>query len=422
MSTATRRERASLPGSVGRHPWAWAATVGGVVAAGAMTWWCTQLWGLPDIAAPFDVAAVRDASIPDERNAFFEYRDASAALDAIQRANRLRPDWPKYGGEWSKVDPAWRKLLALAGPALVTWRAGSERPDYLYPHPGGPGMKTILPVSQGLGVLGRLAILEGSRRGEAGEMAEAWGWYRAAFRSSRHNGRHGFQIERLMGAALHKFTADALTRWASDPRVDAPLLRRALAEVIAADALTWPESGLVRTNYLMLVESMRDPDLVEEVLVANMYGDETDWSQRLPVPKAAQGPLQRVRVLAADDRERSLRVIKLVTANWLAEVDKPPARRAPLVRADPPIYDVPGALDARALGAWLDSSLLGGRFLRAHAKATPNIERERPRQARLVVHLADQLYRREHGRPPASPADLVGPDLKELPEGHDAPP
>jgi hypothetical protein len=50
------------------------------------------------------------------------------------------------------------------------------------------------------------------------------------------------------------------------------------------------------------------------------------------------------------------------------------------------------------------------------------VDRERARQARLVVHLADQLYRREHGgHPPPSPSALVGPYLKALPEWLDEP-
>jgi hypothetical protein len=43
--------------------------------------------------------------------------------------------------------------------------------------------------------------------------------------------------------------------------------------------------------------------------------------------------------------------------------------------------------------------------------------RERRRRAVLVVRLAAELYRREHGKPPATAGALLGPVLKELPEG-----
>jgi len=407
----------------GRHPGASAALAGLLLLAGTWIWWATQLRGLPDIGDPFDVKAFMAVRVPDDRNAFFEYRDAASMVTAARRAIGWGPKWETYSQEWAKAGQPWRDMVVKVRPALDLWRSGSEKPDYLYEHPQALSMKTLLPVTQELGVLGRLAVLEGSRLEGSGDMAGAWGWYRAALRASRHNGRHGFQVERLGGAALHDEASKALTRWASDPRVDAALLRRALGEVIAIDAMTAPQSDTVKNHYLILADAMVDPDLIEEVLVMNMYQDSVDWSQQLPVPRAAQKPIQAARVILADDRERSLRVARLMTANWLAQVDKPPSRRAPLVRPDPPIYEsdpgTPAALRPEKLASWLDSSLFASRFFRAYQKYAPNIDRERSRQARLVVHLADQLHRRDHGGPAPSPAALVGPYLKELPEGYD---
>lgn len=417
MSVATRRPNPFR--LIGRHPWA-SATVALILFLAAVgTWWATQLWGLPDIGEPFDIAAFTSLHVPDDRNAFFEYRDATSMISVLRRAINYRPDWRKYAEEWSKANQDWKDFAVKARPALDIWRAGSERPDYCYPHPEGIGMSTHLPVTPELGMLGQLAILEGSRLEESGDMDGAWGWYRAAFRASRHNGRHGFMVERLGGAHLHDLTSKALTRWSADPKVDVAMLRTALDEVIADDAMTWPQSGTIKMHYLVLVEAMHDPNLVEEALSMNLFEEEPDWTHKLDVPQVFKKPILRARVIAANDRERSLRVSKLMTANWLAQIDKPPARRPGKARVDPMIYDTPGPLSAEKLGSWLDSSLFAGPSFRAYRKYAPNIDRERPRQARLVVHLADQLYRREHGGPPPSPAALVGPYLKELPEGYD---
>ena len=243
-------------------------------------------------------------------------------------------------------------------------------------------------------------------------------------------GRHGFLAERLTGVAMHDDASRALTRWAADPRVDAPLLRRALAEVVAIDAMTVPRSEALKQEYLVFARSLDDPNLVEDVL---MERDPTrpvdDWCQDLPVGDATKRRIHEVRLLAADDRERSLRVARLMTANWLAEVDKPRSRRSAPARRDPPIYepDPAGPPASRALppgklSRWLDSSMLASRIFRSFDRHAHLIDRERARQARLVVHLADQLYRREHGgAPPPSPGALVGPDLEALPEGFDAP-
>jgi hypothetical protein len=415
--------------ALGRHRRAWQVAALGLLLAGPWAWWATQLWGLPDVGDPFEVAAFEAERVPDDRNAFLWYRDAAAMTSRIQRTLQAQKKTAfrlnKFEGEWSKADPSWRDFLAQAGEALAIWRIGSEKPDARYDHPEGLSIRTLLPVSQELGMLARLAVLEGSRLEAEGDMAGAWGWYRAALRSSRHSGKHGFQVERLIGGAMHDVASKALTRWASDPRVDAPLLRRALDEVIAIDAMTVPRAETLKLEYLLFVASLSDPNLIEDFLVSKNLGDEKgDWCQELPVPDHAKRPIQAARVLVADDYTRSLRVTRLMVANWMAQLDKLPARRSKLFRVDPSIYGADPAappasraLPPEELSRWLDSSLLASRYFRGLGKFGWALDRERTRQAKLVVHLADQLYRREHGGPPHSPGALVGPYLKALPEG-----
>jgi len=62
--------------AVGRRPLASAAGAGVLVVAGVWAWWSTQLWGLPDIGDPFDVAAFESVRVPEDRNAFVEYSEA----------------------------------------------------------------------------------------------------------------------------------------------------------------------------------------------------------------------------------------------------------------------------------------------------------------------------------------------------------
>ena len=276
--------------------------------------------------------------------------------------------------------------------------------------------------------MNRLAVLEGARLEDSGDMPAAWGWYRASLRSSRHVGSHGFIIERIVGVAIHHHVSDAILRWATDPRVDAPLLRQALAEMIAVDTMTAPTSDAVKLDYLMFVLTVDKPEVIEDLLL-DSNGISGDWARELSVPKEVKKPIQTTRVILNADRERSQRITRLMVANWLAQVDKPPSQRAKLARRQPWIYeagptDPPAAraLSPDALAKWVKSSLLA----RSHVDFFPpylsSIERERVRQARLVVHLADQFYRREHGSPPPSPAALVGPYLKALPEGYDQDP
>ena len=251
-------------------------------------------------------------------------------------------------------------------------------------------------------MLARLAVLEGSRLEAEGDVAGAWGWYRAALRSSRHSGKHGFQIERLIGAAMHDVASKGLTRWASNPRVDAPLLRRALDEVIAIDTMTVPPSETLKLEYQLFVASLSDPNLIDDFLVTNNLGEAGDWCQELKIPDSAKKPIQTARVLMADDYTRSLRVTRLMVANWMAQLDKPTSRRTKLARVDPPIYGPdPGALPAsralppEELSRWLDSSLLASRYFRGLGRYGFALDRERTRQAQA-------------GRPPGRPALPTG--------------
>ena len=163
------------------------------------------------------------------------------------------------------------------------------------------------------------------------------------------------------------------------------------------------------------------------MLVSRNPDEPADWCQELSVSDAAKTTIQAARVVVSSDRERSVRLARLMTANWMAQVDKIPSKRSKLVRNDPPIYaadpsapPASRALPPETLSKWLDSSLLAIRDYRSLNKYAYVIDRERGRQARLVVHLAGELYRREHGEPPPSPEALVGPYLKALPEGFDA--
>ena len=425
-ATTRRRPARTILRAVSGHPKASAGVLAALFVAGLLARWATQLWGLPDVGDPFDVAAFDAVRIPDNRNAFVEYRYAAAMLDASLKRKPIKNH--DSSDEWSKADQSWRDLVADAREALDTWKVGTERPDSLAEYRGVLGYRTLLPVADKLGMLARLAALEGSRLEGEGDPAGAWGWHRAALRSSRHSGRHGFWVERKVGVAIHRIAAKALTRWASDPRVDAPMLRRALDEVIAIDAMTAPASDSIKRGYLAIVSELNNPaSIVPDSLQAEP-NEPPDWCRDLWVGQATKVKIQSARAGFRDDYGRGLRVARLLAANWLAQVDRPPALRARLAHEKPPIYELDPtaptaarALPPEALAAWYDASLFARHFDAVLTPPLADIQLERARQAKLVVHLATELYRREHGAPSPSPEALVGPYLKALPEGFDAP-
>ena len=254
-------------------------------------------------------------------------------------------------------------------------------------------------------------------------MAGAWAWYRTALRASRHLGRHGTEIMRLVGQGLENRLRQRVSAWAADHRTTPELIRRALNDVIACESLRPSESYTLKAEFLSLESLFDGPDNPgRQQLIDRIKGELKARGVLLD-----GDPLQMV----ADawrfwrrEPERSRRAIRLVIANWLAYWDLPPERRpapAPAISGPHDFYsfgpDVPAgarAIAPEALERWLGTtygaqtvlSVWGYRGLRF---------RERSNHRAFVVLLASALYRRDHGADPPSEEDLVDPYLKALP-------
>jgi hypothetical protein len=113
----------------------------------------------------------------------------------------------------------------------------------------------VIPLIEDARVFAGMAALEGSRLEESGAPEDAWDWYCAMVRSSRLIGRHGSLVQRLFGAKIHDLAVRCILRWASDPRVGAAPLRRALDDTLAADALTPPVSVSLKCTYLLCLNT-----------------------------------------------------------------------------------------------------------------------------------------------------------------------
>jgi hypothetical protein len=391
--------------------------------------------GLPDVGDPFDVAlARRPLELPDDDNAYVSYSDARRLLTKYPDAIR-KVDWVKL--TWSTAGKDVRDYLVANRPALEAWRAGTERPDALYHQPGKLAADTVLPVVQDLRTLLRLAELEGTRLEEQGAMGQAWAWFKAMLRSSRHVGRHGVLIERLNGAFMLESASRRINHWAADPRVDATLLRRALADALAADALTFPLSENLKLDYLI---GLRDLD--ELRVMTNeipMPGGVNGWFEQAANATGMKTSFQRIRFQVTNDVERSRRILRLLFANWLPQLDRPAALRAPIAVSKPTLIYAPDpsappaarAIAPEDLDAAIGRTSLAQQFFcpgfwapqasapwRANTwEGTGPLAREPRRRAVLILKLASELYRREHAKPPANAGVLVGGSLKELPAG-----
>ncbi len=211
---------------------------------------------------------------------------------------------------WSKADRRIRDLVEKNRAALAIWREGCERPDALYYQPAKLRFGSIIGLITDASLLARLALFEALRHVENGEMEEAWVWYRCALRCSRLVGRHGCAVLRHFGARIHELTASCIVRWADDPRVDARMLRRALDDTLATDALTSPVSEMLKLVYLMCMRELEEPlDILREM---EMPGGKGGLRDQVVSPQPVRFGFQRFRLRAANDPEKSRRAQGLV--------------------------------------------------------------------------------------------------------------
>lgn len=391
-----------------------------LAALGLLAWRAGSLRGLPDVGDPFDTAEFA-VDVPDDRNAFVLYRQASAALRRLEPAEAaaMAPRaWDET--EWSRADPALKDYVGRNREALAIWLRGSERPDAQLVDPLTMTIQTRLAEAQELRDFARIAVLEASRLRDEGDLEGAWALYRGVLRASRHVGTRGSAIQGLIGMAMARYASEAVLSWAGDPRVDPGLLRRALEDVREADAMTRPTSEWVKVEYLIVRNSLLSPAITGREL--ELQGQvSTREIDHLPGAARLEWFLKR-------EPERSLRLVRLIYANWLSQIDRPPPLRSPIVKFPEglEVYDVgpsapPGAraLPPAELAAWFGSTRLTREYMPAIGNLQGALDGDRRVLGSLTVSLAELLYEREHGKPPATLGALVGPYLDRLPEGYE---
>jgi hypothetical protein len=330
-------------------------------------------------------------------------------------------------GPWSKADPVVRGWAEANREALALYRQGAERPDAL-----DPSLLADPQASQritwALASFQGLALLEASRLEEQGDMAGACGWYRAVLRNIRHIGMHGLVVGRLVAQRAHDDLRKRVASWAADRRTSLALLRQAVDDVVACESLAPSESYTLKAEYLYiegLLDGPHNPgrNAPPRWLISLASRGSLRWLGAFLSPEQSRSIAEAWRLWRREP-ERSRRVIRLATANWLAYYDLPPADR-PQPDPDSPLSfefytfgpDAPAnarALSPQALGRWLDSTHEAREILTAFRWSRLRIT-ERANHRALVILLGTELYRRERGTDPPTPEALVGPYLKRLP-------
>ena len=170
----------------------------------------------------------------------------------------------------------------------------------------------------------------------------------------------------------------------------------------------------------------------EDWVVLGAIEDDYDFLGATQLPPNYLRNVYNARRFLINEPERSRRVLRLAFANWLAHIqEKDPARRKPAVRASfglqkqtayvsffDPAPDAPSAaraLSPHNLARWLTTTRDAKVLL--FQWPWPMIRSSELREhGALVVALAEELYRRDHGSFPPSEAALVGTYLDHLPD------
>ncbi len=388
-----------------------------IALVGAVFGWRElSLWRLPDAPEPFDLARFGRVEVSEADNAIPLYRAATNWIKPGQGDHLYKPAtagaWEVT--DWAAADPEVRRWAEDSRPALEPWLQATRRPEALVVQPEEMRIMTSLTVVQTIRHASRVGLLEGSRREQAGDLAGAWELYNATLRSSRHVGRHGGLIQRLIGWNILDRSRARVATWTENPAVTSDMLRRAIADVAAAGALSAPASDMIQVEYFADRDVLAHPETWDRYDV-EFLSDDQAWYNHIGLFRDARRFLRR-------EPERSRRVLRLIVAGHLAQVERPQALRPKLRFEIFMIYDIdprtPPALrllTPEELNAWVMSS--AAKWFGSFRQVQPLVDAEPGIFELLQLKMAERAYRLDRGRPPKTFADLLGTYLKTLPEG-----
>ncbi|HEV8003626.1 MAG TPA: hypothetical protein VGP63_27425, partial [Planctomycetaceae bacterium] len=271
---------------------------------------------VPDVGEPFDVKAFEAYSLPAGKNADSLYLLAQRSLIKLdyQRAAFARSEATEKNARqaalmgWGQANEDARKWLDANAKALGAWMSGTARDEAIEVPLAELGFESELPVSNDARTFARLALMKASQLTSEGHTAEAWTWYRATLRNSRHLGMHGGIVARMVGTEVYRLARDPILHWAARSQIRAADLRQALADIVAIDSMTAPPSRTLKLEYLSVRHSI-------PLVLANLRKEH---------------PFVAVATRESGRPEKMLRVANVYFSNWLANAERPRWQRKPM--------------------------------------------------------------------------------------------
>ena len=408
------------------------------------------IWSLPDVGDPFAADPAPSASVARADDAFSLYVQARKAYQSLTSPNVF--GGVGYGGQgllmeilwdrpfadgWAKADPQLRAWVEANRHALALWRKATERPEVVVHTSDDTDSHRSPLFGNEFYSFMVMAQLEAARRQEAGDLAGAWAWHRGCLRAVRQLGDFDpFYSRSTLEGSYHPWLRRSVSRWASDPNVDAALLRKALQDVRAIESLRGKDSDALEREYHHVMSQLDHlPDHAYRNIGVDLTREVFErlrWQDTPISPDTVRAVADLLIVpgrFALHEPLRSRRVANLIFVNWREHIDAFAAGRGDTLQtpgwgpslilltdetgADPE----PGGLSVDEMDAWFDSTLDLKPLLPALSWYVRGTILRSVNQGTLEVDLASRLYAKEHdGTMPPSPDALVGPYLPTLPE------
>ncbi|MEI8382519.1 MAG: hypothetical protein WCJ09_20470 [Planctomycetota bacterium] len=389
----------------------WVLIIGSLIMSLPFIIRTVMLSGVSEMPEPFDVAEFAKWNVPDEDNAFTDY---SLAVETKAKLGTIAtpPSFDAVMNDgWSKSDEELLTWMQMHRESLDVWRRGTTKQKGRYVSPLDMSFGTLLPVIQEQRMFARLAVLEGYRCLEKGELDDAYQWGRAIFRAGGHTTYRGCLIQGLVGVALHSMASNSLQQWAEHPQVTLTQLTSALAAVRADEALYEPTSSILKAEYMT----------VENTLASGKWGEVMDQSGGPNSGFVWMAMKSGAWVIGEPDLMR--RLYRQMVANHLREIDKPMAKRTKLVGSaglflfdiDPAVPLLRGQMNPQDIDQQSKRSILMRLLSPAMKNADEAFLRRRARQSALEILLAVQAYQRDNGQYPSELADVVPKYLDQVP-------
>ncbi len=359
---------------------------------------------VPDIELPYAPQPILDLVVPDENNAWVEFRKAATLVVPMDTA--LHNDFSRAWKEgWASIPPSLLKWSTTSHAALEVWKQGVQKPDALYiqakdidPYRAQPNLSTEMRLIHFAAEIETMRLLDQDR------FDEAWDLCRMQFRSANLIRRHGPYDQGLTGVGLSNLPRRCATRWIQSEQLSIEDLQQAFDEL---QNNLRPEAWLA--------DAIRLYGIKLHLLDAAVHASPRNW-----VNPYFRGPV-RMTLFLSGEPVVGRRVQKLEIANFL-QCCELPLRSRPRFTKWPHIFDVAvetgtKRITAVELGEWTQSSIIEvSSHVRSAQYGLDLSDREKLAHELLITAVATEIFKRKNGDYPESLSQLVPEFLADIPD------